>query len=549
MKKKSILFSTASAIIFFALASCSKMEQPQSSAESSETASVEGNYIVTFECSMADDTRTEFHDKAIWWSEGDMIRFYQRFIKEGASAYTNGYADRTVSSCCEAYSTTINFTKPGKFPAYYFALYPQSSIVTSWTTLTDKEGCYTCMTIPSEQHPTETNFDPAADVLISEYLTAPDTQMKDFNLRFRRPVAFGKMKIVGIPSNSPISKVDFSNNKKYIAGSFYFGLDNIDCPGHKSGTEKLTISLVYDTPVTIDPTSGMTAYFCCYPFELGSGDSFTVKVITKAGEVFEKDVSLTDAMIAKLGGSFKLAQSRATQFTVDMSTAFKPTCKAASISPISFTTNSIGIKFTGKEDAGITAVKYMLLERSAFEKINDIAAYVSEKESTMSSLSSANVTKLNNGETVNSGSYQRSTMKEYVAIAKVSTSEGSDILTVVIPSSWISISCSTSSTSGGKITIKFIGKDVKSIKYLIATTTEVGSTKPETYFNNNESKSSALKETNIPSINDAGDTGKAYNFTVSNASTTYVVMIKATNTSGETQFMYQTNVTSSGPAQ
>lgn len=127
------------------------------------------------------------------------------------------------------------------------------------------------------QIPSATNFDPKADVLISDNMevTVGDAEgeeetaaTSDLEMVFRRPVVVNKMTLKNLKAGEAIDKVVITSGKE-IAGYFY-------TDGTPIGDKK-TITLNYNKEVTVPEGGQFPVYFITTP---GTGHSLTVEVTT-----------------------------------------------------------------------------------------------------------------------------------------------------------------------------------------------------------------------------------------------------------------------------
>ena len=132
------------------------------------------------------------------------------------------------------------------------------------------------LTVPQEQTPTLTSYDPKADIMVSENPVVTQGVPSKISFTFARMVALAKMTLVGIGEGEKIEKVIFSSPAK-PAGA-------VDFKVHEQGTvekakwynnyEDITLNLENRVATGED-----TVWFVTIPTDL-SGTSFTVTVIT-----------------------------------------------------------------------------------------------------------------------------------------------------------------------------------------------------------------------------------------------------------------------------
>lgn len=127
------------------------------------------------------------------------------------------------------------------------------------------------------QSPSATNFDPSADVLISDDMevsvgvaeNGEETVATDaLKMVFRRKVVVNKMTLKNMVAGEAIDKVVITSGKD-IAGYFYND-------GTPSGDKKV-ITLNYNKAVTVPEGGQFPVYFTTIP---GTGHSLTVEVVT-----------------------------------------------------------------------------------------------------------------------------------------------------------------------------------------------------------------------------------------------------------------------------
>ena len=489
-------------------------------------------------------TRTEFHEKTIWWSKGDKVVFGQYAMVDGKMTYKS--TSGTVSSAKEKISFNIsNFNTPDEgTDSYYCSVYPLASYKAYNTTAGHIRAR---ITTPDTQAPTATGFDPAADLLISNYaenLTPGSDGKYTVQLAYYRQVAIGKMRLKNLPSESPIASVEFSathhGSAVTLAGDKYYDFTTMAPSSVSSRKYKITLDYSEQSISGED----MTAYFCCYPFELVADDSFTVKVVTEAGEVFTRNVVLPSDR------TLSFEADRGTQFTVDMSSATKTdswfTVNEYSSSSSTKTTNKI--YYTFKTSAtNVVSGKFMAVSEEVFAGITDIGAYLDEKGT---SISDASIASINSTGT----SYVSNTSKLtgdswYVVMCKlVLDDETVGVAITHIKTDWFTLTAETGAE--GYFIYRFYGANVSSQtrnSRIIATDALPEGTTFEEYYTNTLSPG-GIPSSTLESINQkAGVTSAGYQTTkyytgkstqeTMTPGANYTVMIKVVNERGETKFL------------
>lgn len=445
MKMSYIRYAALAAISALIAAACTKALPGNTPEESRITE--DGCFTVCFTGSMAGDsevleqsigdtTKTAFHAKdsgdgeTIWWSSGDKILFAQNAAVAGTETFKS--ASISLSTDKKTFSASISsFNTPDEgTEAVYYSVAPYSA----YASRTTSGGViYPRITLPAIQKPSLDGFDPAADILISDYVVS-DAKETSLKLTYYRYGAIGKMTVKGLPEGTAARSVEFSaasaGYKVPLAGSALYDLreHTKSTQTSSSCTKEYTVQADYsalEQPVTGE----FTSYIITYPFELKHADnaSFTVAVKADDGYTYTKKVVIPE------GRDLTFRSSHATRFSVDMSSAVRecPWCK---LSPYSSTTRVTTISKTyaavtnNKSGVDLTSVKYCYTDAASFASIGNIEEYI---EANGTAFTDTEINNVNSGYavviTVN-GTFAT----EYVVMAKVSSSEGGVILTTTV---------------------------------------------------------------------------------------------------------------------
>ena len=537
---KTKLFTHCSAALALGVAiaftSCNKIE--------SELPADDGTLTIEFQqvdpdASAEGATRTEFHEKTIWWSQGDKVAYGQYASVNGEMTYKSSSVE--VSSARSKLSATIGrFNIPDEgTDSYYFSVCPNASFTNYGTSSGHVRAR---INTPDTQTPTATGYDPAADLLISNYaenLTPGSDGKYTVQLSYYRQVALGKMHLKNLPSESQIASVEFSaehdGESVTLAGAKWYDFTTLAPSSVYSRKYKLTFD--YSSQ---EIAGDMTAYFCCYPFELDADDTFTVKVVTKAGEVFTRKVTLPASR------TLSFEADRGTQFTVDMSTATKTNdwLTVSEYSSSKYTKTATMIYYTIKTSANnIVSGKYKVVSEAAFAEITDIGEYL---DANGSDLNSSSIATLNSG---TSALFSYSGLKAetwYVALCKlVRDDETVGVNYTRIQTDWFSITAKTRASGG--ISFTYYGANLVSAtrnSRIIATDALPEGTTFEEYYNSTL-QPGGLATSTITKINSEGSAAyyatQYYTDKTTQVPMTpganYTVMIKAVNERGETKFV------------
>ena len=266
--KKLVYTLTAIAAL---LSSCVKSSDEQIFVEKKSTITIEA---------LAAESRTYVEGTEIHWAEkGEQLNIIYFADESTTRRQSATHEDYTLKNNCAEF--TADFTTTDGAAKYTFgAFYPYAYKSTTSSV---------SLTVPQEQTPTETSYDPLADILVSENPVVTETVPNKISFKFARMVAFAKMTLVGIPAGEKIEKVTFSSVAK-PAGAVEFKV-------HEQGT--LENAKWYNNYEDINlnlggrvATGEDTVWFVAVPTDL-SGTSFTVTVVTDRTN-YTKSVDLTD---------------------------------------------------------------------------------------------------------------------------------------------------------------------------------------------------------------------------------------------------------------
>lgn len=266
--KKLVYTLTAIAAL---LSSCVKSADEQIVVEKSTTVAVE---VAPAE------SRTFIEGTEIRWAEsGEQLNIIYFADDSTTRRQSATHEDYTLTNNCAEFSADITATD-GATQYTFGAFYPYAYKSTTSSI---------SLTVPQEQTPTESSYDPLTDILVSENPVVAQSIPNKISFKFARMVAFAKMTLVGIPAGEKIEKVVFSSAAK-PAGAVEFKV-------HEQGTletakwynnyEDITLYLGGRTATGED-----TVWFTTVPTDL-SGSSFTVTVVTDRAN-YTKTVDLTD---------------------------------------------------------------------------------------------------------------------------------------------------------------------------------------------------------------------------------------------------------------
>lgn len=272
----------AVATVAMAFTSCSKDEISDPSIEAQK---------VTFTVTSGSDletppaSRTEFDEETgqmNWSADGEALEVIQILGSEISHATTEAY---TIENRVAKFQVTFDaLTGSEPYDLTYSAVYPAVNYSDN-----TKDHTKFRIKLPAEQTPTETGFDPNADLLLAkpETRTAQPAEGEELNFRFKRVAAIAKMTLKGIPAGEKLAKVELTASQP-MAGYSRTNLKTgeiYDIGYYKEETMTLTLN-------DRETTGKDVIWFTSLPCVFGEGDSFTVKAYTDKA-TYEKTVSFS----------------------------------------------------------------------------------------------------------------------------------------------------------------------------------------------------------------------------------------------------------------
>ena len=190
---------------------------------------------------------------------------------------------------------TAEFTaNPGKESYDYATIYPASGYVSA-TGL----GVAT-LSLPAVQTMAEGSYDPDADLMVSEVVTANAQPTEAQMVRFTRMAAVVKMtlKNLNLEAGDQVEQVIFTAEGKSLAGTI---------TGDLAAPREFAVAEGVDN-VTVNTTSSSDVYFTVLPTTLVTGDAYTITVLTnkkiyiKNGAIpAEKSLVFEKGMVTRFG--------------------------------------------------------------------------------------------------------------------------------------------------------------------------------------------------------------------------------------------------------
>lgn len=240
---------------------------------------LEKTTTVTVEVTPEQQTRTYTEGNKIYWdATGEQLNIIY-FADESTSRRQSAtHTDYTLTDNKATFTADLTATDGatkytiGAFYPYAYK-YSTSSI---------------SLTVPQEQTPSATSYDPKADILVSKNPVVSNGLPDKLTFEFARMVAFAKMTIKGITAGEKIEKVVFSSSAK-PAGAVEFKVHEqgtLDNAKWYNNYEDITLNLGGR-----EATGEDTVWFVTVPTDLSDTD-FTVEVTTDKN-IYTKTVDLT----------------------------------------------------------------------------------------------------------------------------------------------------------------------------------------------------------------------------------------------------------------
>lgn len=301
---KSILAVAVCASLF---AACSKDDTVS---DPSNGRKVTMTVTASSELESASGSRTTYDPltgKVSWNATGEFLQ-----VLETAASTTVFATSQEGEISGDIAKFAVTFPANENTPLVYNAVYPASAWVTSSNTDITNMKVIT----PTVQQPTATSFDSNADLLIAKSISL-ESQPTELQMSFGRAVAIGKMTVKNLASAESVLGVKFTAPDKKVTGRSYVDMTagTIKEYGYINNfADNVTLNYSSEMNITANSEAGMTAYFTCFPFEVATGETFTVTVTT-ASKIFTKTVTVQE------GRALAFAAGDSSTFAVDMTGA------------------------------------------------------------------------------------------------------------------------------------------------------------------------------------------------------------------------------------
>lgn len=301
---KSILAVAVCASLFAACSKDDTVSDPSNGRKVTMTVSASS------ELESASGSRTTYDPltgKVSWNATGEFLQ-----VLETAASTTVFATSQEGVISGDIAKFAVTFPANENTPLVYNAVYPASAWVTSSNTDITNMKVIT----PTVQQPTATSFDSNADLLIAKSISV-ESQPTELQMSFGRAVAIGKMTVKNLASAESVLGVKFTAPDKKVTGRSYVDMTagTIKEYGYINNfADNVTLNYSSEMNIIANSEAGMTAYFTCFPFEVATGETFTVTVTT-ASKIFTKTVTVQE------GRALAFAAGDSSTFAVDMTGA------------------------------------------------------------------------------------------------------------------------------------------------------------------------------------------------------------------------------------
>lgn len=152
---------------------------------------------------------------------------------------------------------------------------------------------------PKIQHPSADNFDPNADILVSEDVTA-EGNLSEAKLNFFRPITVDKMTLKGMVAGETVSKVSITSDKNLVG---YYQYDKSQMTAqHKD------VTLQYDTPLAVPASGEFPVYFTAM-----AGEDNTLNIVVETSKDSKNYRYVVNGI-----GTIKFTLGKFARFSVDL---------------------------------------------------------------------------------------------------------------------------------------------------------------------------------------------------------------------------------------
>lgn len=301
---KSILAVAVCASLFTACSKDDTVSDPSNGRKVTMTVSASS------ELESASGSRTTYDPltgKVSWNATGEFLQ-----VLETAASTTVFATSQEGVISGDIAKFAVTFPANENTPLVYNAVYPASA----WVTTSNTDITNMKVITPTVQQPTATSFDSNADLLIAKSISVK-SQPTELQMSFGRAVAIGKMTVKNLASAESVLGVKFTAPDKKVTGRSYVDMTagTIKEYGYINNfADNVTLNYSSEMNITANSEAGMTAYFTCFPFEVATGETFTVTVTT-ATKIFTKTITVQE------GRTLAFAAGDSSTFAVDMTGA------------------------------------------------------------------------------------------------------------------------------------------------------------------------------------------------------------------------------------
>lgn len=186
----------------------------------------------------------------------------------------NPYHSQSSKLTGESMSFSFGELEYGTGTTAYDILYPRSAYI-------DKEVRDVYVALPAAQTPKASTADPAAALLYGradgpEENDAYASPQSTIDVLFKHMAAYGKMTLLGVPSEETISSIAITAEDSNIAGEIIYHAHSGIIDYNRTSESTITLK---GTNLTANP-AGFDVWFACKPFTLAAGKTLTIVTVT-----------------------------------------------------------------------------------------------------------------------------------------------------------------------------------------------------------------------------------------------------------------------------
>ncbi len=281
----------------------------------SEIVPASKSHSLTLDATLTTHSRTylgEFDGSAypvLWEDEGEEVKLIEWPSTLGAVGM--GTPNQVNSDIITVYNSGANATFSFELPAldYSADLFHYGAIYSDAYELIDNNQKLIELTIPTEQTPSEGQFDKVATAMVA-YSPNNSTRAEQLNVHFKHVGAYAILDVenLNLADDEEVSSVTIASSEHTLAGRIgYCFEDDALTPAASDAEHSVTINT---TNVEVSTTGGIELFFVTHPTDFVEGDHLTFTIQTNK-HTYTKSVAITSE------SAFSLTRGEILHFGVD----------------------------------------------------------------------------------------------------------------------------------------------------------------------------------------------------------------------------------------